>query len=316
MVELVTLHQLTVFFQYVIVTTVPYILAGLGMTISGRSGIFIVYNEGLMLAGASSTFLTVYLTGGDVVLGLLAGIVVGAFFGLIMAYFSITLRLNQFIVGLALFIMGTGFGNLMYKLVIGVVLVPPRIPLLQNVSLPLLSDIPIIGPIFFQQNALFYFSIALALVMYYFLFKTPWGLNFRSVGENPKVADSMGINVFLTRYVATILGSMLIALAGSYLPLALTGTYAESLVGGRGWITIALTLFGKWSPLLITLGSILFAGTEVLVYRLQVVGLALPYQFLLMVPFLVTLVILIQVYRKTEIPQALGKPYGRESIED
>ncbi|MEM1560364.1 MAG: ABC transporter permease [Ignisphaera sp.] len=310
------MEQIILYLKYVLLTTVPYILAGLGMSISGRSGIFIVYNEGLMLAGASATFLTTYLTGGDIFLGLIAGISIGVVFGLIMAYFTVTLKLNQFVIGLALFIMGLGIGNLMYKLVIGVVLVPPRIPLLQDVYIPFLSDIPIVGPVLFQQNILFYLSILLALIIHYFMFKTAWGLNFRSVGENPKVADSMGINVFLIRYIATVLGSVLIALAGSYLPLAFTGTYTESIVGGRGWITIALTLFGKWSPLLIMLGSMIFAGTEAFVYRLQVAGLALPYQFLLMVPFLVTLVILIQVYRRAEMPQALGRPYDREAIEE
>ncbi len=316
MSEIAIAEQIVLYFKYVLLMMVPYILAGLGMSISGRSGIFIVYNEGLMLAGASATFLTVYFTGGNILLGLLAGMAMGALFGLIMAYFSVTLKLNQFVVGLALFIMGEGIGNLMYKLLIGVQLTPPRIPLLPDVYIPLLSDIPIIGPVIFQQNALFYFAIILAIIIHYFMFKTPWGLNFRSVGEDPKVADSMGIDVFKVRYLATIVGSMLIALAGSYLPLVFTGTYTESLVGGRGWITIALTLFGKWSPILITLGSTIFAGTEVLVYRLQVFGLALPYQFLLMIPFIVTLVILIQVYRRAEVPQALGKPYDREAIEE
>ena len=316
MSEIAIAEQIVLYFKYVLLMMVPYILAGLGMSISGRSGIFIVYNEGLMLAGASATFLTVYFTGGNILLGLLAGMAIGALFGLIMAYFSVTLKLNQFVVGLALFIMGEGIGNLMYKLLIGVQLTAPRIPLLPDIYIPLLSDIPIVGPVIFQQNVLFYFAIILAIVIHHFMFKTPWGLNFRSVGEDPKVADSMGIDVFKVRYLATIVGSMLIALAGSYLPLVFTGTYTESLVGGRGWITIALTLFGKWSPILITLGSTIFAGTEVLVYRLQVFGLALPYQFLLMIPFIVTLVILIQVYRRAEVPQALGKPYDREAIEE
>lgn len=314
--EVYLLEQVVLYLKYVLHMSVPYIIAGLGMVVAGRTGIFIVYNEGLMLAGASATFLTIFLTGGDVFLGLIAGMAMGAVFGVIMGYLTITLKLNQFIIGLALYILGLGVANLLYKVVIGVVLVPPRIPLLASIDLPPLSSIPVIGPILFQQNILFYLSIFMALGIHYYLFMTPWGLNFRSVGESPKVADSMGINVFVLKYVATIIGSVLISLAGSYLPLAFTGTYAESIVGGRGWITIALTLFGKWSPLLVTLGSTIFAGTEALVYRLQVTGVALPYQILLMIPFIVTLIILIQIYRKAEMPQALGRPYDRESIED
>jgi len=309
------LAQLTDFFSLAVAVSVPYILAGQSMTLAGRTGVFLVFNEGVMLASASSTFLVAYLTG-NILLGLLAGALTGAVFGLIMSFFSVTLKQDQFVVGLALFIMGVGVANMLYKIVIGVVSTPPQVPTLKGIGIPLLSDIPFLGPVIFDQSGMFYFAVALSLALWYFLYRTRYGLNLRSVGENPRVSDSLGINVFRTRYLATIVAGMIMGLAGGYLPLYFTGTYTPALVGGRGWIAIALTLFGRWSPLPVLGGALVFSVADVFGTYGQILDLPVSPYFLFMVPFIVTLVILVQVYRKAELPQALGKAYDRESVED
>lgn len=300
---------------YLMLMMTPYALASLGIMIGGRVGIFNVSGEGLMLLTASAAFLVTYYTG-SAALGILCSLALGAIFGAVLAFFSEELKVNQFIVGLTMFILTLGLGSFLYKISIGVVLTPPRIEVLPRLPIPLLRDIPIIGQAFFAQNILVYITVILALIIQYLLFSTGFGLNVRSIGESPRVADALGVNVMLYRYLFTILGSMLIGLAGAYLPLCLTGSFTDTIVGGRGWISIAIAIFGKWSPLQILLGSLVFGGIDVTNYWLQAQRVAIPYQFLQMLPFLVTLAILIRTSRRAEMPLAIGKPYDREAIEE
>ena len=307
--------QITQLSSYVMVLMVPYTLGALGVMIGGRVGVFNVSTEGVMLSGASAGFLVTYFTGSHL-LGLLAGMGIGAFFGLIMSLFCNTFKLNQFVIGLTLFIFGVGLGGFLYKDAIGVTLTPPRIQLLPKISIPLLSHIPFIGPVLFDQDLMVYLTIILIIFMHYLLYYTHYGLALRSVGENPRAADTLGVNVFLMRHLYTIIGSLLMGLAGAYLVVAFTGTYTDTIVSGRGWISIAIALFGKWSPIPVWFGALIFAGIEVLVYTLQSMGINIPYQILLMIPFIVTLLILIYTSRKALMPGALGKPYDREAIEE
>jgi simple sugar transport system permease protein len=154
------------------------------------------------------------------------------------------------------------------------------------------------------------------VAIWFFLYRTRFGLKVRSVGESPRTADSLGTNVTLVRYAMTIVGTGIIALGGAYIPLVFTGTYTDTLISGRGWICILLALFGRWDPRLVMVGAISFAGVEVSALYAQVLGFPIPNQVLLMVPFLVTLVIMVEVYRHAEVPKGLGKNYDRESLED
>lgn len=301
--------------NYLILLLVPYALTSLGIMIGGRVGLFNVSGEGVMLLSASGAFLTTYYTN-SYLLGFLVGIALGALMGLVFTFVSDKLKINQFIVGLTLFIFSTGLGGFLYKATIGVVLIPPRISVLQPVEVPLLSKIPIIGPMLFQQNVVVYLTILLAVLLHYVLFKTHLGLKIRAIGESPRVADVLGVNVSFTRLVIGILGSALMGLAGAYLPLCFTGTFTDTIVSGRGWISIAITLFGRWNPIPILFGSLVFSGVEVAVYWLQAQRIALPYQFLLMLPFIVTLLILIYTSRRMEMPLSLGRHYDREAIEE
>lgn len=305
------MEQLVTFLRLVLLSMVPFVLASQGTMLGGRTGVFNVAQEGMMLVGASLGFLVSYLVGNNFV-GILAAAASGAVFGLLLAYFTTTLKMNQFVIGLSLFFIGVGLSTLLPKLVIGITLSPPLIPTLPDVSIPLLSQIPILGPILFKQNGLVYFAILLSLGLWYFLYRTQKGLELRSVGENPMAADSLGVNTIRMRYLTTILGGALIAMAGAYLPMVYTGTFTEGMVRGRGWLAIALTFFGGWSPLTILGGSLFFAGVEVMAFRAQVIGLALPYQYLLMVPYLATILIMILTFRRARVPGFLGQNYDRE----
>jgi simple sugar transport system permease protein len=292
-------------------TVPPYLLASQGTMLGGRTGIFSVAQEGIMLVAASVGFLGALLTG-NMLAGALSAMLAGALFGLAMAYFTTTLKMNQFVIGLALFFFGVGLSTLLYKIVIGVTLQPPIIPTLDALPIPVLSRIPILGPILFEQNILVYFAVLLSLFLYYILYKTSLGLELRSVGENPKAADSLGVNVSGFRYVATALGGALMGLAGAYLPMVFTGTFTEGMVAGRGWISIALTFFGGWSPHVILVGALFFAGVEVLALRVQVRGLGIPYQFLLMAPYVATILVMIFASSRLRAPAFLGGNYDRE----
>jgi ABC-type uncharacterized transport system permease subunit len=303
--------SLVSFVKLLLLSMVPYILAGQGTMLSGRTGVFNVAQEGIMLVGASVGFLVTYLSN-SLALGVLAAMLTGALFGLALAAFTTTLKMDQFVIGLALFFIGVGLSTLLPKIVIGVTLTPPLIPTLNDLPIPLLSKIPILGAVFFNQNWMVYFSILLTAGLYYFLYKTSYGLELRSVGENPMAADSLGVNVVRSRYITTILGSMLIAMAGAYLPMVYTGTFTEGMTRGRGWIAIALTFFGGWSPVVIFLGSLFFAGIEVLSFTVQVGGTVVPYQFLTMLPFIATILVMMFSFRRARVPAFLGQNYDRE----
>ncbi len=305
------MDTLITFLRLVLLSMVPFVLASQGTMLGGRTGIFNVAQEGIMLLGASLGFLVSYQVGNNFV-GMLAAMAAGALFGLLLAYFTTTLKMNQFVIGLSLFFIGVGLSTLLPKLIIGITLSPPLIPTLPEVSIPVLSQIPVLGPILFRQNGLVYFSVLLSLVLWYFLYRTQRGLELRAVGENPMAADSLGVNIVRARYWTAILGGALIGLAGAYLPMVYTGTFTEAMTRGRGWLAIALTFFGGWSPLTILTGSLFFAGVEVLAFRAQVIGLAVPYQYLLMVPYLATILIMVLTFRKARVPAFLGQNYDRE----
>lgn len=303
--------QIISFAKLVMLAIVPYILASQGTMLSGRTGLFNVAQEGIMLLGASVGFLGAYYSG-SMWYGILLAMFSGGLMGLALAYFTTTLKMNQFVIGLALFFIGLGLSTLFPKFIIGVTLQPPLIPTLKGVPIPFLSQIPILGDIFFNQNWLVYFSILLSIFLYYLLYKTSYGLELRAVGENPKAADSLGVNVSQRRYLTAIVGGMLMALAGAYLPMAYTGTFTEGMVAGRGWISIALTFFGGWTPHLILFGSFFFAGVEVLALKFQVGGSRIPYQFLLMLPYIATIIVMVFAFKSVRAPAFLGQNYDRE----
>jgi simple sugar transport system permease protein len=300
------------FLALVVTAMVPYILAAQGTMLSGRAGIFNVSPEGMLMLGASVGFLVSLKLGSNGV-GLIAAGLVGALFGLVLGVVTTFLRLDQFVVGLALFFLALGAASLLYRVVIGVTMSPPLIPLLQKWRIPLLADIPVLGPVLFDQDPMVYLALIGSALLWWFLFRTNAGMRLRSVGENPKAADSLGINVASTRIWAAIVGSALMAIAGAYLPMVYSGTYTDGMAAGRGWLAIALTFFGGWRPQFIVAGAAFFAGMEVLALRSQVAGIGIPHQIVAMLPFVATLLVMVFAFRWARVPAFLGLNYDRES---
>jgi simple sugar transport system permease protein len=304
--EFATLAQLTV------VAMVPYLLASLGTMLGGLAGVFSVSQEGVMLLGASVGFLISYGTGSST-LGILLAAAVGAAFGFALGWATTALRLDQFVVGLALFFAATGLAGLLYRIVIGQTATTPLVDTLPRLEIPLLSEIPLLGPALFSHNVLVYFAALLAVGLWFFLYRTRSGLNLRSVGENPKASDSLGIPVARTRLWTTTAGGALMGIAGAFLPLVYTGTFTEGIVGGRGWLAIALTFFGGWRPQFIAAGALFFATMDVVALRAEVSGIDIPSQVLLVVPYVATLLVMIFAFRWARVPEFLGRNYDRES---
>jgi ABC-type uncharacterized transport system permease subunit len=304
--EFAALAQLTV------VAMVPYLLASLGTMLGGLAGVFSVSQEGVMLLGASVGFLVSYSTGSTAV-GILLAAAVGAVFGFALGWATTALRLDQFVVGLALFFAATGLAGLLYRIVIGQTGTTPLVDTLPRVEIPLLSDIPLLGTALFSHNVLVYFAALLTVGLWFYLYRTRSGLNLRSVGENPKAADSLGIPVVRTRLWTTTAGGALMGIAGAFLPLVYTGTFTEGIVGGRGWLAIALTFFGGWRPQFIAAGALFFATMDVVALRAEVSGIDIPSQVLLVIPYVATLVVMVFAFRWTRVPEFLGRNYDRES---
>ena len=306
MSEFESLAQLTV------VAMVPYLLASLGTMLGGLTGVFSVAQEGVMVLGASVGFLVSYGVGSNTV-GILAAAAVGAVFGLLLGAATTFLRLDQFVVGLALFFAATGLAGLLFRVVIGQSATQPLVPTIPRLEIPFLSDIPLIGPALFAQNALVYLTALVTVGLYLYLYRTRSGLDLRAVGENPKAADSLGIPVVRSRLWTATAGGALMGIAGAYLPLVYTGTFTEGIVGGRGWLAIALTFFGGWRPQFIAAGALFFASMDVIALRAEVGNIDVPSQVLAVLPYVATLLVMIFAFRWARVPEFLGRNYDRES---
>jgi len=298
------------FISQTITYAVVYTLTSLGIVISGRAGIFNVAAEGIMLASASIGFIVSFLTQ-NAIFGFVAGMIMGGIFGLILAYIHESFKVNQFILGISLVILGTGLSDLLYKLIIGVQLTAPRAPKTPLIKIPFISEIPIIQA-FLNQDIIVYFLYFVILFAWWFYYKTKIGLETRAIGENPKAADVVGVNVIRRRYLSTIIGSMLIGISGAYLPIVITGTYTPDISAGRGFMAVGIAIFASWKPQRAILGGFLFAAIEVIAFRLQVISQNIPYQFFLMLPFVSVLIIMMIFKKQIEYPASVGKPYSRE----
>jgi simple sugar transport system permease protein len=207
--------------------------------------------------------------------------------------------------------LGSGLSDFIYNLVIGIRLTTPIAPDVPTINIPFLSNIPVISA-FFRQNPIVYFMYIATFLVWWFFYKTKMGLETRGIGENPKAVDVVGVNVIARRYVATIVGSSLIGLAGAYLPILVTHTYSVGIDGGRGTMAIGIAIFAAWKPQRAILGGFLFAAIEVIVFQLQMISQRIPYQFVLMLPFISVLAIMMLLRGKLEFPASIGKPYSRE----
>jgi ABC-type uncharacterized transport system permease subunit len=289
----------------------PLLLAAIGEAYNERAGVLNLGIEGIMFFGAFVGFFVADVSG-SVWLGLAMAILSGVLAGLLMAFMSVTLGVNQHVSGLGITLLLSGLALFAFRLNYGGRATPPSIE-----PFPLLSPlkgIPILGPIFEQYLLTYITFLVVVPAAWWLLYRTHFGLNVRAVGENPEAADAAGVNVFRIRYVTLAIGGALMAAGGAFLSLAQLGAFTHGVVAGRGWVALALVIFGNWNPLVIAGGSLLFGGTFALQLRLQALGLQLPvpYETFLALPYLVTIVALVIVQRNAIYPAALLKPYRRE----
>jgi len=289
----------------------PIIFATLGEILSERAGVLNLGIEGIMLMGAMTGFLVTF-SSGSIWLGVLAAAGVGMLLGLLMAFLAVYLGLSQHVSGLGITLFATGLAMFIYRLHFGSPTVPPIIQPFKQITIPLLSKIPVIGPGLFTQYSLTYIAWLLIPVISILLYRTKIGLKIRTVGENPVVADTVGVNVLLTRTLCLVAGGALMGVGGAFLTLAHQNMFLIDVIGGRGWVAIAMVIFGNWDPLKGACGALIFGFLDGLQLRLQGMGIAISFHVFLMIPYLLTIVALISVSRKASVPAGLLKPYRRE----
>jgi general nucleoside transport system permease protein len=292
----------------IVTAATPLVIAAVGELVTERAGVLNLGVEGMMIMGAVCAFAGSYLTGVPL-LGVLCGILGGAAFSLLFGFLTLTLVANQVATGLALTLLGLGLSGQIGESFVGI----PGVKL-QPIVFPILSEIPFIGRLLFAQDITFYLSIALIIGVHWFLFKSRTGLKMRAIGDNHGSAHALGIHVVRTRYLAVMFGGACAGLAGAQLSLVYTPQWVENMAAGRGWIALALVVFASWRPWRVLAGGYIFGAVGILQLHAQALGIGVPSQFLSMLPYAVTIVVLIVIShnRRTTLintPACLGKPF-------
>jgi simple sugar transport system permease protein len=290
----------------------PLAFATLGEMFSERAGVLNLGIEGIMLIAAMTGFSAAYFSG-SLWLGVAAAMLTGAALGFLHAVLTVALGLSQHVAGIGLTLFSSGLAYFFYRLIFGQQASPPSIAGFQAAPIPLLSDIPVLGPVLFNQFALVYLAMLSVPLAAFLLYRTPWGLSLRMVGENPHAADSAGVGVIGMRFQAVVLGGALMGIAGAFLSMAQFNAFTFGVVSGRGWVAIALVVFGRWDPWRSAGAALLFAAIDALQLRLQAAGLGhIPYEAFLILPFVLTIVAMAFISRNAVAPAALLKPFRRE----
>jgi simple sugar transport system permease protein len=283
-------------------------IAALGLLINEKAGIVNLGAEGMMLCAAIAGYATVVHTGSDV-LGFMAGMGAGAVMALFFGLLVIWLNTNQYATGLALSLFGVGFSAF-----VGTSYVQAKLPERMKFEVPGLADLPFIGPALFKQHPMVYLVILFTIALIWFLQRSRAGLVLRAVGESPQSAHALGYGVRPIRLAAVVTGGALCGLAGAYISIIYTPLWVEGMIAGKGWIALALTTFGTWRPARVLMGAYLFGGVTMLQFHLQATGMEVPSQFLSMLPYLATIVVLALISRnpqwiRVNMPASLGKPF-------
>jgi len=288
---------------------VPLIFGALGGVISERVGVVNVAIEGQLLAGAFTSAIVASVTQ-QPLLGLLAAMVAGVLVSFVLAAFSIKYFVDQVIVGVVLNVLVTGLTGFLFSEVLApnaaMLNQPPKF---ERINIPLLSEIPIIGPVFFRQTLIVYIMYIAVAAVYYGIFHTKWGLRLRAVGEHPQAADTVGINVTGTRFWNVSLAGAVAGLGGAYFTLGSVGAFGKEMTAGAGFIALAAVIFGRWDPIRATLAALLFGFASNLQNVLSIIGSPVPSEFMLMLPYLVTIFAVAGLVGQSRGPAASGKPY-------
>ncbi len=294
-----------------LVRATPIALAALCGVLSERAAVINIGVEGIMLMTAQAAVVVATVTQ-NLYIGLIAAILLGGLVAAFHAFLVIRFKVDQIVSGVAINIFGAGFTSF-----ISSKFLQSATDTLNNsgtfpiISIPLLSKIPVIGPTLFENNIIVYLTLILVIVIHILLFYTPWGLRTRAVGEHPKAADTLGVNVYLTRYVNVILSGMIAGLGGAYFTIGSVGRFDELMTAGKGFIGLAAMIFGKWNPIGAYASSLIFGFADSLQVKLQILRVPIPSEFLLMAPYIVTMIILTGVVGRAIPPAADGQPYEK-----
>ena len=285
----------------------PYLYAAIGETFSQRSGVLNLGVEGQMLLGAFAAFYISFTTG-NLWFGLAAAILTGLIMGLAMAFVTINLQAEQGISGIGFYLFGLGMSDLLFSKMLETV---ETVSGFRPVQIPFLSNIPILGKIFFSQNILVYGAYLVVFAAWFVLDKTTLGLKIKAVGESPQAADSLGVSVSKVRYLTVTLGGVMSAIAGASLSIALLNVFQQNMTSGLGFIAVALVYFGGWRPWAVMGGALLFSMVNSLQLWVQVLDIPIPSDFAVMMPYLLTIIALVVSVQRVRPPSALTKPFER-----
>ncbi|MGZ2256581.1 ABC transporter permease [Roseobacter sp. A03A-229] len=310
MTEAIDLLLNTSLWAAVLRIATPLIFGVLGALLCERAGVLNLGIEGIMTMGAMTGWLAVFM-GAPLWVGLLVAAFCGSLMGLLHAMLTVPLGLSQHVSGLGITLFASALAYYLYRLIVEVGDLPPTIEPFRALDIPGLSDIPILGPVLFSQAMPTYLALAAVAIMAYVLTRTPLGLAIRMTGENPHAVEAQGLNPIRIRIGAVVAGSALMAVGGSFLTMAAFDSFFPGMVQGRGWICIALVVFASWRPGKALVGALLFAFFDAYQLRLQTVVEGVPYQLFLMAPYVLSIVALILVARRAEVPAALMTPYRR-----
>jgi simple sugar transport system permease protein len=291
--------------------TTPILLVAMGAIFCERAGVMNIATEGFMLLGTMAAVVATYFSGSPWI-GVLVAMLSGALLSLIFAYFVITIGTHQIVTAVAINIFTLGATSIIFRRIFGALSTTPDITGLPIWRIPVLADIPLLGPIFFNQSPLVYLAFLMVPVAHFLMFRTKWGLNIRAVGETPKAADTVGVDVFRIRYGTILISGLVAGLAGAFLSLGQTTIFQEGMTAGRGYIAYTAIVFGKWLPLNTMFGTIIFGFADALQLRIQTLGAGVPYQFAVMVPYILTILAIVFAVGRAAWPAGYGQTYRRD----
>ena len=303
--------SLTGMLQATVVRAVPIALAAMAGILCERVAVINIGIEGMLLAGAFAGALFGSIFGNF--FGLILAVLVGGFFGFILALLVVTFRVDQIIAGVAINIFVLGITSFLTSHLLKSNPELNDAPVFKSINLPVLSDIPVLGPVLFKQNIFVYFSIFIVIISTYYLFKTAYGLRARAVGEHPKAAETLGISVLKTRFHHVIMGGMIAGFGGAWFTLGSVGRFDEGMTGGRGFIGLAAMIFGRWHPVGALFAALIFGFADSLQQKLAILRTPIPSEFLAMAPYLVTIIVVAGIVGNAKPPQAIGQAYVKEN---
>lgn len=289
----------------------PLILAALGELITEKAGILNLGVEGTMLMAAFAGFAGSFMTG-NTLAGLALAMVAGGLMSFLMVFMAATLKVEQVVTGLALNMLAAGMSLYIFKVYFETLSLPTA-EVMPFLPIPFLSDIPWLGPIFFQQKGLTYLAFLMVPAVWFFLYRTKWGLEIRALGENPKVIDTKGMSVSLRQYGAVILGGLLVGAGGAFVTIGSVVRFVPDITAGRGWLALVIVIAGNWRPAGILIAALVFAFLDALQLQIQGIGIQMPYQIFLALPYVLAIVLMVLKSRRgrSEKPTRLGVPYFR-----